>query len=70
MKTTKHMSVRTTLHITAGEIRQFVGAPENAKVFFVVPSGGDYSGIDVDIDEKATGEQVVQVQWEIETRDE
>ena len=45
--------VKTTMEValTARDIISALGLPDDAKVFFEVPTGGDYSGCTLDIDD-------------------
>lgn len=60
-------TVSTTSHeiaISRSDIIKAFGLPDNAKVFIGVPGGGDWSNIDLDVDD---AENQVFATWKIVT---
>lgn len=60
VKTTTFTSTTTTQEISAKDLRSALNVPDNARLFVTVPSGGDYSSMELDIDELDEG---LQVSW-------
>lgn len=63
--TTKHHTVKLTGEMVRELIlkRHKIFVPSNAKVTFIVPSGGDWSGMRCDV----TSDDPVWIEWDEET---
>lgn len=58
-------TTKTTITLTAKDVRELLQVPSNASIVFRVPSGGDYSGEDVHLAERATAmDSTLEITWE------